>query len=159
MAYCLAGTKPLSETIGSYNGLLPGWHQAIIWNIAGILLIWPLGTNLNENLITIHTFSLYKLHLKMSSEKCQPFCLSLNVLIVLLGSTLLYNWLNQLDLANWEVLFRFTQLNPYCAKPLTCFQREHKTYIYILCHFSTLMQHRWLKSFLKLDKDLPILHR
>ena len=29
------------------------------------------------------------------------------------------------------------------------FRREHKTYIYILCHSSTLIWHTWLKSFLK----------
>ena len=29
------------------------------------------------------------------------------------------------------------------------FRREHKTYIYILCHSSTLIWHRWSKSFLK----------
>ena len=33
---------------GSDNGLLPGWHQAIIWTNAGILLIGPLGTNCSE---------------------------------------------------------------------------------------------------------------
>ena len=32
--------------IGSYNGLSPSRHQAIIWTNAGILLIRPLGTNL-----------------------------------------------------------------------------------------------------------------
>ena len=34
--------------IGSDNDLLSGWHQAIIWPSAGILLIRPLGTNFNE---------------------------------------------------------------------------------------------------------------
>ena len=29
------------DITGSYNGLSPGQHQAIIWTIAGILLIWP----------------------------------------------------------------------------------------------------------------------
>ena len=42
--------------IGSDNGLSPGWHLAIIWTNARILLIGPLGTNLNEILIEIHTF-------------------------------------------------------------------------------------------------------
>ena len=37
--------------IGSDNGLSPGRHQAIIWTNDGILLIWPLGTNLSEILI------------------------------------------------------------------------------------------------------------
>ena len=67
--------------IGSDNGLLPGQHQAIIWTNTGILLIGPLGTNFNEILIKIHTFSLTKIHLKMSYGKWQPFCQSLNVLI------------------------------------------------------------------------------
>ena len=67
--------------IGSDNGLLPGRHQAIIWTNAGILLISPLGTNVNEILIEIHTLSFKKIHLKMLSGKWRPFCLSLNVLI------------------------------------------------------------------------------
>ena len=44
--------------IGPDNGLAPGRHQAIIWTNAGILLIGPLGTNIIEILIGIHTFSL-----------------------------------------------------------------------------------------------------
>ena len=54
--------------------------QAIIWTHAGIVLIGTLGTNFNENLIKIHTFSFDKIHLKMSSGKWRPFCLGLNVL-------------------------------------------------------------------------------
>ena len=72
-------SKP--TTIGSDNGLSPGRRQAIIWTNAGILLIGPLGTNLSEILREIHTFSLKKMHLKMSSGKWRPFCLGLNVLI------------------------------------------------------------------------------
>ena len=34
--------------IGSDNGLLHGWHQAIIWTNAGILLIRTFGTNFSE---------------------------------------------------------------------------------------------------------------
>ena len=55
--------------IGSNNGLSPNRRQAIIWTNAGILLMGPLGTNFNENLIEIHTFSFKKMHLKMSSAK------------------------------------------------------------------------------------------
>ena len=66
--------------IGSDNGLSPGRCQAIIWTNAGILLIGPLGTNFNEILIGIQTFSFKKMHLKMSSAKWRPFCLGLNVL-------------------------------------------------------------------------------
>ena len=66
--------------IGSDNGLLPGRHQAIIWTNGGILLIGPLGTNFNEILIEIYTFSLKKMHLKILPGKRWPFCLSLNEL-------------------------------------------------------------------------------
>ena len=67
---------------GSDNGLSPGRHRAIIWTNAGILLIWSLGTNFNEILIGIQTFSFKKMHLKMASAKWRPFCLGLNVLNV-----------------------------------------------------------------------------
>ena len=60
-------------TIGSDNGLSPGRRQAIIWTIAGILLIGPLGTNFSEISIGIQLFSLKKMHLKMSSAKWRPF--------------------------------------------------------------------------------------
>ena len=44
-------------TIVSNNGLSPNWHQGNIWTNAEILLIGPLGTNLSEILIQIHSFS------------------------------------------------------------------------------------------------------
>ena len=69
------------NSIGSDNGLSPGRRQAIIWTNAGILLIWPLGTNLSEILIEIYTFSFKKIRVKMSSEKWRPFCIELNVLM------------------------------------------------------------------------------
>ena len=59
--------------IGSDNGLSPGRRQAIIWTIAGILLIGSLGRNFGEILIGIQTFSFKKIHLKMSSVKWRPF--------------------------------------------------------------------------------------
>ena len=68
-------------SIASDNGLSPGRRQAIIWTNAGILLIWPLGTNFNEILIGIQTFSFKKMHLKMLSAKWRPFCFGLNVLM------------------------------------------------------------------------------
>ena len=71
--------------IGLDNGLAPSRRQAIIWTNAGLLLIGPLGTNFSEILIWIQTFSFKKMHLKMSSAKWRPFCLSLNVLMM--------NWL------------------------------------------------------------------
>ena len=66
--------------IGPDNGLSPGRRKAIIWTNAGILLIGPWGTNCSEIWIGIHTFSLKKIHLKMSSVKWRPFCLGINVL-------------------------------------------------------------------------------
>ena len=58
----------------------PGRRQAIMWTNAGISSPEPQGTNYNEILIKIHTFSFKKMHLKRSSVKWRPFCLSLNVL-------------------------------------------------------------------------------
>ena len=66
--------------IVSDNGLSPGRRQAIIWTNAGILSIETFVTNFTENLSKIHIFSLKNMHLKMSSGKCRPFCLGLNVL-------------------------------------------------------------------------------
>ena len=67
--------------LGSDNGLSPGRRKAIVWTSAGILLIGPIGTNFSEILIGIQTFSFTKMHLKISSAKCRPFFLGLNVLI------------------------------------------------------------------------------
>ena len=69
--------------IGSENGLSPGRRQAIIWTNAGSLLIGPLGTNFSEVIIEIHAFSFKKMYVKRSSAKWWPFCLGLNVLIIL----------------------------------------------------------------------------
>ena len=69
--------------IASHNGFSPGRRQAIIWTNAGILLIWPLGTNFSEILIEIYKFPFKKMHLKTSSAKWRPFCLGLNVLTLL----------------------------------------------------------------------------
>ena len=66
--------------ISSDNGSSPGRRQAIIWTNAVILLIGPLGTNFSDILMETHTLSFKKMHLKMLSVKCRPFCLGLNVL-------------------------------------------------------------------------------
>ena len=65
--------------IGPDSGLLPGRPQNIIWTNVGMVLIGPLGTNFGEIVIEIYTFSFKKMHLKLSSETWQPFCLGLNV--------------------------------------------------------------------------------
>ena len=54
---------------GSDTGVSPGRRQAIIWTNAGILLIGPLGTNVSEISIEIHTFSFKEMHLNISSGK------------------------------------------------------------------------------------------
>ena len=79
--------------IGSDNGLSPGRRQAIIWTNYGILLIGPLGTNVSEISIEILTFSFKKKRLKVSSAKCRPYCLGLNVLIPLRSHRLNQRWL------------------------------------------------------------------
>ena len=45
--------------IGLDNDLLHDRRQAMIWTNAGILLVWPLGTNYSEILIEIHLFSIF----------------------------------------------------------------------------------------------------
>ena len=52
--------------IGPDNGLSPSHYLNRCWNIAGI---WPLATNFSEILIEIHTSSVKKIHLKLSSAK------------------------------------------------------------------------------------------
>ena len=73
-------TGPYLTISGSDNGLSTGRRQAIIWTNAGILLILTLGTNFSEILSEIHTLSIKKMHLKMSSGRWRPSCLSLSVL-------------------------------------------------------------------------------
>ena len=68
--------------VGKLIIIAPGRCQAIILTNDGILLIGLVGTNFNEILIEIHTFSFKKMHLKMSSAKWRPFCLGPNVSIV-----------------------------------------------------------------------------
>ena len=66
--------------IYSDNGLSPGRRRAIIGTNAGILLIRTVGTNFSEIVSEIHTFSLKKMRLKISSAKWRPCCLGLDVL-------------------------------------------------------------------------------
>ena len=72
-----------STIIGSDNGLLPGMCQAIIWTNGGILLIGPLTTTFSEISIKIQTFSFKEMHFKMSPWQWRPFCLGLNVLMII----------------------------------------------------------------------------
>ena len=67
-------------SIGPDSGLLPDGCQAIIWINAGILLIRTLGTNFSDILSEIHLFSFQKMHFKILSAKCRPFCLGLTAI-------------------------------------------------------------------------------
>ena len=57
------------DSIGSDNGLLPVWHQAITWTNADLLSIGPLGTKFSELWFKIHDFSFMKMHLKCRLRK------------------------------------------------------------------------------------------
>ena len=110
--------------IGADNGLSPGRRQAIIWTNVGILLIGPLGTNVNEISIQIHAFSFKKFHLKMSSGKCRPFCLGLNVLSV-------------------DRIYIWDMLTVYVQRFI--FSKDEYICISILYHSSTLQNHSQMK--------------
>ena len=87
--------------IGSDNGLSPGRRQAIIWTNAAILLIGHLGTNFNEISIEIYTFLFKKMYFKMSSAKCRPFCLGLNVLMGVIS----YLCKKTMSISNVDIIF------------------------------------------------------
>ena len=114
MTYICVGN--LTNT-GSDNGLSPGRHQTIIWTILGILLIGSLGTALNEILSEIHTSSIKEMHLKMSSAKCRPFCLGLNVLIY-------WDWDKMDDPMAWR-----QPGDKPLSEPMSGVKVEHESYL------------------------------
>ena len=123
--------------IGSDNGLPPGRRQAIIWTNAQILLIGPLGTNFNEILIEIYTFSFKKLDLKMSSAKWCPFCLGLRVSI---GDTQVADNTAHMHCRIGSSLNKmrvYCQIDtkPLCASMLTCHQSDQNK-----CHLIKLWE-------------------
>ena len=87
-------------SIGSDNGLSPVRHQAITWTGAVLLSIKPLGINFSQIVFEIKIFSFKKMHLKMSSEKCRPFCLDLNVLTHLPLVQHIYASVNQVSIGS-----------------------------------------------------------
>ena len=101
--------------IGSDNGLSPRRRQAIIWTNAGILLIGPLGTNFNEILCRIQTFSLKEMHLKPSSAKWRPFCLCLNVLILQSGANELMKPMKRNS--TWKISMQCNELRSPSWRP------------------------------------------
>ena len=72
------GSSKLNSTtnlinIGSGNGLLPVRCQAIPSTNIDLWLIKHLGTYCNEILFETQKFSFKKMHLQISSKKCEPF--------------------------------------------------------------------------------------
>ena len=132
--------------IGSDNGLSPGRRQTIIWTNVGILLIEPLGTNFSEIVIEIITFSVKKMHLKMSSGNWRLFCLGLNELIWKLISwswDFVRSYSYEIDISSdietgpWFLHLmplgtQFTNIVSLLSFMCYIFQGEHK-YIFIFC--------------------------
>ena len=115
------------------------------WTNAGILLIWPLGTNFSAFLITILTSSFKKMHLKVSSVKWKPFFLSLNVLIVfccslVLGDTLwCYFDSTGPSWTQWKWVNKSYQFAQNCNLTTTK-QTKHQKFIFSSCVVPELMQ-------------------
>ena len=109
--------------IVSDNGLSLGRRQAIIWTNDGILLIETLGTNFNEILIKIHSFSFKNIHLKISPGKWRPLYLGLNVLrgrsAALLPGRLTNN--SAFERSNFESRsFAKSSMKALCEKHIQC---------------------------------------
>ena len=68
--------------IGSGNGLVLNRHQATTETNTDILSIGPFKNKLKWNFCGWSIFSLKKIHWKMLSAICQPFCSGFNVLIM-----------------------------------------------------------------------------
>ena len=115
--------------IGSDNGLLPSRRQAIIWTNAGILLIRLSGTNFSEILIEIDVFSFKKMHLKMSSAKCGPFCLGLNVVTPVHRQWSYHSLVLSQRYIKWYI---------YSASAMELRQSYAKLSLALLCHLGAL---------------------
>ena len=111
---------------GSGNGLSPYRRQVIIWTNAGILFIGPLRTKFSEILIYIKTFSLKKMHLKMSSAKWRPFCLGLNELTHAWIFARKTEWTVHAILWFWWCFSRIISRPPHYLKPLHNFLAQSK---------------------------------
>ena len=101
--------------IGSDNGLSPNKQQAIIWKNAVSLLIGPLGTNVNEILIEIQTFSWKKMNVKISSAQMvailsKPQCVNqihdVDLLVKLNVNPSIFSDFTEGGIAHVEMLFR-----------------------------------------------------
>ena len=103
--------------IGSDNGLSPGRRQAIIWTNAGILLIWTLRNKPQWNFN--QTFSIKKMHLKMSSILPWSNCVKSHV-NYFLPICLFCVFIKVLFAVIFMVLFSFTSTHqPYISYNLS----------------------------------------
>ena len=111
-------TKPcayITEMDKSYNPWMNNslWSSdAIWWHRSGSTLAWvmacvsdgtesfPTGllkTNFNQIVFEIQSSSFKKMHLKMSTKKCWPFCLCFNVFHTLRVEKCNSSWLSKLE--------------------------------------------------------------
>ena len=125
------------------------------------MVIGPLGTNFSEILIGIDTFSFKKMHLKLSSGKCWPFCLGLNELKWSEGHQWNYkktNFLsNFIDMPNlmisemtpsWlicsEGCYHCDLISCSCTQYLTSKDKNHtRTCFSILCVHVDFVKNSW----------------
>ena len=68
-------------SIGSSNGLSSVRHQAITWTKSELYWIETLGINVSGFHLKMQKFPFKKMHFRMSSSKCPPFCSGLHVLM------------------------------------------------------------------------------
>ena len=61
-------------------------RRTIIWTIDAIIAIRPWETHFNEKSFKIQMFLFKKMYFAISSEKCRPFCLGLDVLNTKIGN-------------------------------------------------------------------------
>ena len=84
-----------------------------------MLLIGTLGTNFNEVLIEIHTFSFKNIHFKMSSGKWRPFCPGLNVLTRCMLHGRGSHHVSSIRLLTWVIISSDNSLPPVRRQAIT----------------------------------------
>ena len=122
---------------GSNYGLSPGQHQAIIWTNAGILLIEPLRKiqlNFNWNsYIFFQENAFENVVWKMLVVLSRPQCVN-----TLGNEEYGQHHPNNIVICIFMIVIDKFLLTLYMLN----FSEGTKTYIYILCHFSTLVRRR-----------------
>ena len=109
--------------IGSDNGLSPSRRKPITWTNTELLLIRPLGTNINEILIEIFIFSFKNMQLKMSSGNLRPLCLGLSALKwnsnkSAIWFAVLYNWPTMIYMLANKLILCCRRVATSCIRPM-----------------------------------------